>query len=81
VTGTDADVVVHNWLAVLLPLTLPQASGAAIDPLTRVRNLAGKLGEPVRRLIDVAAQGEVAVQRDLHQLIDEASRGPEEQDA
>lgn len=81
VTGTDADVVVHNWLAVLLPLTLPQANGAPIDPLTRVRNLAGKLGEPLRRLVDVAVQGEAAVQRDLHQLIDEASRGPEEQDA
>jgi hypothetical protein len=36
VTGTDADVVVHNWLAVLLPLTLPQADGTAVDSLMRV---------------------------------------------
>lgn len=81
VTGTDADEVVHNWLAVLLPLTLPQADGAAINPLTRVRNLVGKLDEPLRRLVDVAAQGEKTVQRNLHQLIDEASRGPVDQDA
>lgn len=80
VTGTGADIVVHNWLAVLLPLTLPQVDGAAIDPLTRVRNLAGKLDEPLRHLVDVAAQGEKTVQRNLHQLIDEASRGLEDQD-
>ena len=81
VTGTDADIVVHNWLAVLLPLTLPQADGAAINPLARIHNLVGKLDEPLRSLIDVAEQGEKAVQRGLHQLIDDASRGPEEQNA
>jgi hypothetical protein len=82
VTGTDADVVVNNWLAVLLPLTLPPADSTAADPLVRVRNLATKqLDGPILRLVDVASQGEQAVQRELHQLIDDGSRGPKEQNA
>ena len=79
VTGADADMVVRNWLAVLLPLNLPQADGSAINPLTRIGTLAVNLDEPLRRLVDVAAQGESAVQHGLHQLIDDASSAPEEQ--
>ncbi|MBX3585549.1 MAG: hypothetical protein KF796_02805 [Ramlibacter sp.] len=75
-TGADADVVVRNWLAVLLPLTLPQADGAAINPLTRIGTLAASLDEPLRRLVDVASQGESAVKQRLHQLIDDASSAP-----
>lgn len=79
-TGADADVVVRNWLAVLLPLTLPQADGSAINPITRIKTLAANLDEPLRRLVDVAVQGESAVRHGLHQLIDDASSAPEEQD-
>lgn len=80
VTGADADVVVRNWLAVLLPLTLPQTDGSAINPLTRIGTLAASLDEPLRRLVDVAAKGESAVKQGLHKLIDDASSAPEEQD-
>lgn len=80
VTGTNADIVVRNWLSVLLPLTLPQADGMAINPLTQVGTLAASLDEPLQRLVDVAVQGESAVQQGLHQLIDDASSAPEEQD-
>lgn len=80
VTSADADVVVRNWLAVLLPLTLPQAEGSAINPLTNLGALAAKLDEPLRRLVDVATKGEFAVSHGLHQLIDKASGAPEEQD-
>jgi hypothetical protein len=80
VTGADADAIVRNWLAVLLPLTLPQADGAAINPLTRIGTLAASLDRPLRRLVDVAAQGESAVKQGLHQLVDDASRAPEGQD-
>ncbi len=80
VTGADADVVVRNWLAVLLPLNLPQAAGSAINPLTRIRTLAVNLDEPLRHLVDVAAQGESSVQHGLHQLIDDASSAPDEQE-
>ncbi|PZQ78233.1 Uncharacterised protein [Xylophilus ampelinus] len=80
VTGADAEVVVSNWLAVLFPLSLPQAEGSATNPLTRIGTLAMNLDEPLRRLVDVAAQGESAVQHGLHQLIDDASSAPEEQD-
>ncbi|WP_374594020.1 hypothetical protein [Aquabacterium sp.] len=80
VTGADADVVVRNWLAVLLPLNVPQADGSVINPLTRIGTLAESLDEPLRRLVDVAAQGESAVKQGLHRLIDDASSAPEEQD-
>lgn len=80
VTGTNADIVVRNWLSVLLPLTLPQADGLAINPLTQVGTLTASLDEPLQRLVDVAVQGESAVRQGLHQLIDEASSAPEEQD-
>ncbi len=80
VTGADADAVVRNWLAVLLPLTLPHADGSAINPLTRIETLAATLDEPLRRLVDVSAQGKAAVQQGLHRLIDDASCAPEEQD-
>lgn len=78
VTGADADLVVRNWLAVLLPLTLPQADGSAINPLTRIGTLAENLDEPLRRLVDIAARGESAVRHGLHQLIDDASSAQEE---
>lgn len=80
VTGADTDMAVRNWLAVLLPLTLPQADDLAINPLSRIETLAASLDEPLRRLVDVAAKGESAVQHGLHQLINDASSAPEEQD-
>jgi hypothetical protein len=79
VTGADADVVIRNWLAVLLPLTLPPADGSANNPLTRIETLAANLDEPLRRLVDVAAQGDSAVRHRLHRLIDDASSAPGEQ--
>lgn len=80
VTGTNADMVVRNWLSVLLPLTLPQADGLAINPLAQVETLAASLDKPLQRLVDVAVQGESAVRQGLHQLIDDASSAPGEQD-
>jgi hypothetical protein len=79
-TGEVTEAAVRNWLAVLLPLTLPQADGAAANPLTRIITLAEKLDEPLRHLVDLAAQGETAVQRGLHQLIDDASSESKEKD-
>lgn len=80
VTGTNADIVVRNWLSVLLPLTLPQADGLAINPLTQVGTLAASLDEALQRIVDIAVQGESAVRQGLHKLIDDASSAPEEQD-
>ncbi|MBP5997675.1 MAG: hypothetical protein KA535_06980 [Azonexus sp.] len=80
VTGTDANVIIRNWLAVLLPLALPQADDSAINPLTRIETLAANLDEPLRHLLDVAAHGESAVRQRLHQLIDDASSAPKELD-
>jgi len=79
-TSADADAVVRNWLAVLLPLKLPQAEGSATNPLTKLETRSRKLDEPLRHLIDLATQGESAVRHRLHQLIDQASSAKEEQD-
>lgn len=80
VTGVDADVVVRNWLAVLLPLNLPQADGSAIDPLVQVGTLTANLNETLQCLVEVAELGESAVRQRLRQLIDDASSAPKNQD-
>lgn len=66
-----------NWLAVLLPLTLPSANAsraeAAIDKLLR------SVEEPLaREFINLAAQGEVPVAARLAALVDEPCAKPDD---
>jgi len=73
ITGDDGDQVLKNWLAVLLPLSLPQPESGAGNSLARIQIAAQSLDETIRRLIDVASLGEGAVSKKLYSIIDAAA--------
>ena len=65
----DPATALANWLAVLLPLRLPEPEQGIADSLASVRAEAHDVDERVRALIDVAPQGADAVQSALHELL------------
>jgi len=67
----DADAVLRNWLAVLMPLNLPEPSASIADPLTEIASQVGGLDPEVASLVDLAPQGADAVQSRLHAIISE----------
>lgn len=75
-TGTvldkDADRSLRNWLAVLLPLQLPEAHAPIADALEQFSKLGEGLDQEVADLVVPAKQGSEAVQAQLHQIIDAA---------
>ncbi len=73
ISGDDGDEILQNWLAVLLPLTLPQPESVAGNSLARIHAAAQNLGEATRKLIDVASQGQRAVSNELYSIIDAAA--------
>lgn len=73
ITGDDGDQVVKNWLAVLLPLSLPQPESVVGNSLARILAAAQDLDETTRKLIDVASRGEGAVSKELYSIIDAAA--------
>lgn len=73
IMGDDGDQVLKNWLAVLLPLSLPQPESVVGNSLARIRAAAQELDEATKRLIDVASLGEGAVSKELYSIIDAAA--------
>lgn len=73
ITGDDGDQVLKNWLAVLLPLSLPQPESVVGNSLARIQAAAQNLDETTRKLIDVASLGEGAVSKELYSIIDAAA--------
>ncbi|MFX1695917.1 hypothetical protein [Paraburkholderia sp. A1RO-1] len=73
ITGDDGDHVLKNWLAVLLPLSLPQPESVVGNSLARILAAAQDLDETTRNLIDVASLGEGAVSKELYSIIDAAA--------
>jgi hypothetical protein len=73
IMGDDGDQVLKNWLAVLLPLSLPQPESVVGNSLARIRAAAQELDEATRRLIDAASLGEGAVSKELYSIIDAAA--------
>ena len=73
ISGNDGDAVLMNWLAVLLPLSLPQSDSQTENSLARIRAAAKSLDETTRNLIDVAWLGEGAVSEALYSIIDAAA--------
>lgn len=73
ITGADGDQVLKNWLAVLLPLSLPQPESVVGNSLARIHAAAQGLDETTRKLIDVASLGEGAVSKELYSIIDAAA--------
>jgi hypothetical protein len=79
ITGDDGDQVLKNWLAVLLPLSLPQPESVTGNSLARIHVAAQSLDETIKRLIDVASLGEDAVSKKLYSIIDAAAVQAKEQ--
>lgn len=73
ITGDDGDEVLKNWLAVLLPLSLPEPESVSGNSLARIYAAAQSLDETTRKLIDVASLGERAVSKELYSIIDAAA--------
>lgn len=73
ITGDDGDQVLKNWLAVLLPLSLPRPESVVGNSLARILAAAQDLDETTRKLIDVASLGEGAVSKELYSIIDAAA--------
>lgn len=75
-TGTvldkDPEASLRNWLAVLLPLRLPEAHAPIADALEQLSKLGTGLDQEVADLVVPAKQGTRAVQLQLHQIIDDA---------
>lgn len=71
VLDEDAEAALRNWLAVLLPLNLPEPSASIADPLTEIASQLGGLDPEVASLVDLAPQGADAVQSRLHAIIRE----------
>lgn len=73
ITGGDGDQVLKNWLAVLLPLSLPQPESVVGNALARIHAAAQGLDQTTRKLIDVASLGAGAVSKELYSIIDAAA--------
>lgn len=75
-TGTvldkDTEGSLRNWLAVLLPLRLPEAHAPIADALEQLSRMGEGLDQEVADLVTPAKQGTRAVQSRLHQIIDAA---------
>lgn len=72
VLDKDAEGSLRNWLAVLLPLRLPEAHASTADALEQIAKLGAGLDQEVADLVIPAKQGMRAVQLQLHQIIDDA---------
>jgi hypothetical protein len=69
--GSGSQEVLHDWLAVLLPLTLPEPNAGIADPLGE---LAGRLQSFPPEIVDLAAlagRSREAVRSQLERLISE----------
>jgi hypothetical protein len=69
-SGSENDLVaLKNWLAVLMPLTLPQARDVIADPMSELLERADQ-GEPtVIKLLAEAPHGVERVQEAFHNLV------------
>jgi len=75
----DADAALSNWLAILMPLNLPEPSASIADPLNEIASQLEGIQPEVASLVDQARQGADAVQSRLYALISE-SLGDEDLD-
>lgn len=71
ISDGDPDAALRNWLAILMPLNLPEPSASIADPLNEIAAQLEGLQPEVASLVDLAQQGADAVQSRLHELIAE----------
>ena len=73
ISGDDGTEILKSWLAVLLPLTLPQPEALASNSMARIQAAALTLDDATMKLIDIALQGKDAVSAALYSTIDTAA--------
>ena len=81
VLNSDPVTSLRNWLAVLLPLRLPEVHETIANSLEQISKLADGLDPEVRGLVTDAQQGPLAVQRKLYQIIENVFSDIKEDDA
>lgn len=82
VIGTeDSGRLLHNWLAVLLPLALPEPNQDIAEPLESIVKRSSDLQAWVVEMVDLGAQGADAVQARLHELLNQSLEIPTGEDS
>lgn len=75
-TGTafegDGEAAIKNWLAVLLPLHLPQPSGEIPNPLDEVAASLDGFEPEIAALVETARDGTEAVKARFYELVAES---------
>ncbi len=69
ISQDDTSGLLQNWLAVLLPLALPEPSQNVAEPLESIVHRSDDLDERIIEIVALGAQGPDAVQARLHQLL------------
>ncbi|AZO28375.1 hypothetical protein [Mesorhizobium sp. M1B.F.Ca.ET.045.04.1.1] len=72
----DTSGLLQNWLAVLLPLALPEPSQNVTEPLESIAQRSKDLDDSVLGVITLAAQGADTVQARLHELLNTSLKVP-----
>lgn len=67
----DEDAALKNWLAVLMPLNLPQTVGGIADPMSELTQHVDSSNPIIAELLDAAPRGTKEVEKTLHRLIGE----------
>lgn len=65
----DTSGLLQNWLAVLLPLALPEPSQNVTEPLESIVHRSDDLDKGIIEIVALGAQGVDAVQARLHELL------------
>lgn len=81
VVGADEEnPLLQNWLAVLLPLALPEPNGDMAEPLEAIVKRSDDLEKDIVDLAALGAHGSDAVQARLHELLNASLTVPEVND-
>jgi hypothetical protein len=67
----DEDAAVRNWLAVLMPLQLPQTTDATGDPMAELLQQIGAPDPHTQKLLKAASQGSEQFRTVLYDLLEE----------
>jgi hypothetical protein len=70
-TSGDEDAILKNWLAVLMPLSIPQASDAIADPMRELLQSVDAEDAVIAQLLEVAPRGAEAVETVFHRIVQE----------
>ena len=67
----DEEATLRNWLAVLMPLQLPQTADATGDPMVELLKQIGTPDPHTQKLLEATSQGSEQVRTVLCNLVEE----------